>query len=139
MEKLSYIVALSTSAAVWASGCGQDPQQTPPIPDRCPIDAQTPATSERCALAACALATECAKAPADTTPPELRLRSATMTDQPQLELLVEINDQSTILDARVAIGGQAPLALMRPSQGDERTWRALIALEPGQTPIAIQV
>lgn len=139
MKKLSYIVALFTSAAVLASGCGQDPQQTPPIPERCPIDAQTPATSERCALVACASAPACAKTPADTTPPELRLRSATMTDQPQLELLVEINDQSPILDARVAIGGQAPLPLMRPTQGDERTWRALIALEPGQTPIAIQV
>lgn len=139
MKKLSYIVALFTNAALLASGCGQDPQQTPPIPERCPIDAQTPATSERCALNACADAPECAKDPADTTPPELLLRSATMTDQPQLELLVEINDQSPILAARVAIGGQAPLMLMRTTQRDERTWRALIALEPGQTPIAIQV
>lgn len=143
MKKLSDIVALfASAAALLALGCGQDPQpQTPPpTSERCPIDAQTPATSERCALAACADAPQCApKPPADTTPPKLQLRSATMTDQPQLELLVEIEDQSPILDARVAIGGQAPLTLMAPTQADERTWRAMVELVPGQTPIVVQV
>lgn len=141
MENLRYIViSLITANTFWGLGCGQAPTQTPPPTiDVCPINAQTPATSELCALDACMNAQECAQPhPKDTTPPELLLLSSVATEQPQSEVVVEINDKSPIIDARIAIGGQAPIKLNAPTEQGGREWRAMIELVPGQTPITIQ-
>ena len=135
-------------ALLW-SACGPSPpapSQTPQPPSPCPIDAARPASPTTCASPACAAHPGCLGLPkADRDAPLIRLLSDPRTDEPTLDLEVEIEDESPLLEVRVALGGQAPRALERapqalPADTSARAsrWRARITLEIGQTPLLVQ-